>query len=49
MAQAAVVYELHVRDLSASDPSAPSELRGGDKHLRALAAAGVTRVQLLPA
>ncbi|CAK0836927.1 unnamed protein product [Prorocentrum cordatum] len=55
----AVVYELHVRDFSAGDPSVPEELRGkylafaqegtrGDKHLRALAAAGVTHVQLLP-
>ena len=48
-----------MRDFSASDPSVPSELRGkylasaregtrGDKHLRALAAAGVTHGQLLP-
>ena len=54
-----MVYELHVRDFSASDPSVPSELRGKylafaregtrcDKHLRALAAAGVTHVRVGP-
>ncbi len=54
-----VVYELHVRDFSASDASVPPEHRGkylafthagsdGMRHLRALAAAGVTDVHLLP-
>lgn len=57
--EAASVYELHVRDFSATDKTVPSELRGkylafelegtcGDKHLRRLAAAGLTHVQLLP-
>lgn len=55
-----ILYELHVRDFSASDPSVPAELRGtfkaftlpdsnGMKHLRRLAKAGVTHVHLLPA
>ncbi|TDD42519.1 pullulanase-type alpha-1,6-glucosidase [Nonomuraea terrae] len=54
----AVVYELHVRDFSASDASVPQELRGtyaafgldsrGTRELRALAADGVTHVHLLP-
>jgi pullulanase-type alpha-1,6-glucosidase len=54
----AVVYELHVRDFSAADPSVPDSLRGtylaftldshGTRHLRALAEAGVTHVHLLP-
>ena len=55
----AVVYELHVRDFSISDASVPAAHRGtflafadesdGTKHLRALAAAGLTHVHLLPA
>ena len=54
-----VLYELHVRDFSASDPTVPQELRGtfrafaldthGTRHLRALARAGLTHVHLLPA
>jgi pullulanase len=54
-----VLYELHVRDFSASDPTVPEELRGtfraftldshGTRHLRALARAGLTHVHLLPA
>ena len=55
-----VVYELHVRDFSASDPMVPADLKGtfnafaldgsyGDLHLGALAAAGLTHVHLLPA
>ncbi len=55
----AVVYELHVRDFSASDASVPAADRGkylafthtasrGMQHLRALAAAGVTDLHLLP-
>ncbi len=54
----ASVYELHVRDFSASDATCPAELRGGylaftaksdgTEHLRALAAAGLTHVHLLP-
>ena len=54
-----VVYELHVRDFSASDASVPAEHRGrytafaqagsaGMRHLAALAHAGVTDVHLLP-
>lgn len=53
-----VVYELHVRDFSVADHSVPPEHRGtylafagegrGVQHLRALAAAGLTTVQLLP-
>ncbi|MBB5206124.1 pullulanase/glycogen debranching enzyme [Inhella inkyongensis] len=54
-----VIYELHVRDFSRDDRSLPAALRGrysafaqarstGVRHLRALAAAGVTDVQLLP-
>jgi pullulanase/glycogen debranching enzyme len=56
----AVIYELHVRDFSANDPSVPAGDRGkylaftlddthGMRHLRGLAAAGVTDVHLLPA
>jgi pullulanase/glycogen debranching enzyme len=56
----AVIYELHVRDFSANDPSVPAVDRGkylaftlddthGMRHLRGLAAAGVTDVHLLPA
>jgi len=55
----AVIYELHVRDFSASDKSVASGRRGkylafeqegtsGDRHLRKLAAAGMTHVHLLP-
>ena len=54
-----VGYELHVRDHSAHDPSVPPEHLGtylafthphshGMRHLRLLADAGVTHVQLLP-
>ncbi|OYT87258.1 MAG: alpha-1,6-glucosidase [Burkholderiales bacterium PBB6] len=53
------VYELHVRDFSATDDSVPAAHRGkylaftqgdsrGMRHLRALAAAGMTDVHLLP-
>ncbi len=53
------IYELHVRDFSANDPTVPPEHRGkylaftdshsnGMKHLKALAAAGLTDVHLLP-
>lgn len=56
----AVIYELHIRDFSISDPSVPAELRGtyqaftvkdsnGMKHLAALAQAGLTHIHLLPA
>ena len=54
----AVVYELHVRDFSATDPTVSSDARGrflaftedtlGMEHLRNLAAAGLTFVHLLP-
>jgi len=55
----AVIYELHVRDFSIGDSSVRPELRGkylaftqddthGMRHLKALAAAGVTDVHLLP-
>ncbi len=55
----AVIYELHVRDFSAADPTVPEALRGtyaafgltgtaGTEHLRALADAGLTHVHLLP-
>jgi pullulanase-type alpha-1,6-glucosidase len=53
-----VIYELHVRDYSASDPTVPEMVRGtflafalpsnGATHLRALAEAGLTHVHLLP-
>ncbi len=54
-----VVYELHVRDFSASDASVPAAHRGkylaftdaaanGMRHLSALAQAGLTDVHLLP-
>jgi pullulanase-type alpha-1,6-glucosidase len=54
-----VLYELHVRDFSANDPSVPEALRGtfkaftqtdsnGMRHLAALARAGLTHVHLLP-
>lgn len=54
-----VLYELHVRDFSSSDPSVPEELAGtfgafaldsnGTAHLRGLAEAGMTHVHILPA
>eukprot|EP00930_Biecheleria_cincta_P056506 TRINITY_DN42611_c0_g1_i1.p1 TRINITY_DN42611_c0_g1~~TRINITY_DN42611_c0_g1_i1.p1 ORF type:complete len:1074 (-),score=162.21 TRINITY_DN42611_c0_g1_i1:240-3422(-) len=55
----AAIYELHVRDFSACDESVSPQLRGkylafellgtnGDVHLRKLASAGITHVQLLP-
>jgi len=54
-----VLYELHVRDFSASDPTCPGEFVGtykaftvdsnGTRHLEALAEAGLTHVHLLPA
>ncbi len=54
------VYELHVRDFSASDPSVPADKRGtfeafalegtnGTDHLEELADAGLSHVHLLPA
>jgi pullulanase len=54
-----VLYELHVRDFSATDASVPEAVRGtysafaqkrsnGMKHLTALGLAGVTHVHLLP-
>jgi pullulanase-type alpha-1,6-glucosidase len=52
------IYELHVRDFSISDERVPAAHRGtylafaddgaGREHLRALAAAGLTTVHLLP-
>jgi pullulanase-type alpha-1,6-glucosidase len=53
------IWELHVRDFSASDPSVPDELKGtyqafalaggnGRLHLGELASAGLTHVHLLP-
>ena len=55
-----VLYELHVRDFSATDATVPAEQRGtysaftqkrsdGMKHLGLLGLAGVTHVHLLPA
>ncbi|MFF5206049.1 pullulanase-type alpha-1,6-glucosidase [Streptosporangium sp. NPDC000396] len=54
----ASIYELHVRDFSASDASVPEDLRGtyaafatdsdGMKELRGLAEDGLTHVHLLP-
>ena len=55
-----VIYELHIRDFSISDNSVPEAERGtylafteansaGMTHLKALAAAGLTTVHLLPA
>lgn len=53
-----VSYELHVRDFSRDDPLVPAPLRGtyaafgveghGRAHLRRLAEAGITSVQVLP-
>ncbi|MCC7208957.1 MAG: pullulanase-type alpha-1,6-glucosidase [Anaerolineae bacterium] len=53
------IYELHIRDFSAYDQTVPEDLRGayraftvedsdGMKHLRGLAEAGLSHVQLLP-
>ena len=53
------IYELHVRDFSASDATVPDALKGtfkaftlpesnGVKHLQALEAAGLTHLHLLP-
>ena len=53
------VYELHVRDFSVNDPSVPEALKGtfkaftlpnsyGVRHLRALEAAGLSHLHLLP-
>jgi len=52
------IYELHVRDFSVNDPTVPAAHRGsylafaddgdGSKHLKALAAAGLNTVHLLP-
>ncbi|CAJ1444413.1 unnamed protein product, partial [Effrenium voratum] len=55
----ATIYELHVRDFSARDSSVDKAVRGkylafekqgshGDRHLRKLAAAGLSHVHLLP-
>jgi pullulanase len=54
-----VLYELHVRDFSASDPTCPDEFVGtymaftaetnGTRHLGGLAEAGLTHVHLMPA
>ena len=55
-----VLYELHVRDFSISDPEVPEHKRGtfaafsledshGLRHLDALAEAGLTHIHLLPA
>jgi pullulanase-type alpha-1,6-glucosidase len=55
-----VIYELHIRDFSASDESVPTDLRGtylaftqggsdGMRHLASLAQAGLTHIHLLPA
>lgn len=54
-----LIYELHVRDFSVADPTVPAAQRGkylafaqpdslGMRHLRRLAAAGLTDVHLLP-
>jgi pullulanase-type alpha-1,6-glucosidase len=53
------IYEIHMRDFSASDPSVPDGLKGtykaftladsnGVNHLEALAEAGLTHLHLLP-
>ncbi|KAL2525900.1 Pullulanase 1 [Abeliophyllum distichum] len=53
------IYELHVRDFSASDSTIPSDVRGGYlaftfldsagmRHLKRLSCAGITHVHLLP-
>ena len=57
--EAQSIYELHERDFSISDNTVPARLRGtydaftvsssnGMKHLRSLAAAGLTTVHLMP-
>jgi pullulanase len=54
-----VIYELHMRDFSVSDPAVPEDHQGtylafthmdsyGMRHLRALAEAGLTHLHLLP-
>lgn len=53
-----VLYELHVRDFSASDPTVPELMKGtyaafglessGTRHLCELARAGLTHIHLLP-
>jgi len=54
------IYEIHVRDFSVNDPSVPEELKGtykaftledtyGVNHLKALQAAGLSHLHLLPA
>ncbi len=56
----ATIYETHIRDFSASDPTVPEAHRGkylaftdsgtdGMTHLQALKTAGLTHIQLLPA
>ena len=55
---ARAIYELHVRDFSAADHTVPAALRGtyaafsvdsaGTRHLRALAAAGIDTLHLMP-
>ncbi|XP_047325004.1 pullulanase 1, chloroplastic isoform X2 [Impatiens glandulifera] len=53
------IYELHVRDFSANDPTVPSEFCGGYlaftsqdsagiRHLKRLSSAGITHLHLLP-
>ncbi|MHB8626052.1 MAG: pullulanase-type alpha-1,6-glucosidase [Aggregatilineales bacterium] len=55
-----VIYELHIRDFSIGDQTVPQNYRGtymaftvansdGMKHLKALTAAGLTHVHLMPA
>lgn len=55
-----VLYELHIRDFSVSDPEVPEELQGkfkaftvedslGMTHLKSLAEVGLSHVHLLPA
>jgi pullulanase-type alpha-1,6-glucosidase len=54
----ATIYELHIRDFSANDPTVPAAHRGkylafsdasvGMLHLKALAFAGLTHIHLLP-
>lgn len=54
----AVIYELHVRDFSAKDPSVDPQYRGtylaftqdsnGTRHLKDLAQAGLTHLHLMP-
>ncbi len=54
-----IIYELHIRDFSASDETVPFPYRGtydafsfsesnGNRHLRSLSQAGLTHVHLLP-